>query len=131
MWTKYSYVIVDDINPNRDVDILDPSNANLNFVEIINNTLDTAFNSSDGFNIKLKVHEGTYTIEDTYNELYIDPGSPIFNENNSENLRCLLDQNNNINYVGIIPYLIAEIKRLRQSMIAAGLYQNLSVENNG
>ena len=130
MWTKYSYVVVDNMNPNRDVDILDPSNANKNFVKIINNTLDTAFNSSNGFNIKLKVHEGTYTAEETYNELYIDPESPIFVKNNRENLSCLLDQNNNINYVGIIPYLIAEIKRLRQAMIDAGIYQDLTPLND-
>jgi hypothetical protein len=130
MWTKYSYVVVDNINPNRDVDILDPSNANKNFVKIINNTLNTAFNSSNGFNIKLKVHEGTYTAEETYNELYIDPESSIFIKNNRENLSCLLDQNNNINYVGIIPYLIAEIKRLRQAMIDAGIYQDLTPLND-
>ena len=57
--------------------------------------------------------------------------NPINHHNkNRENLSCLLDQNNNINYVGIIPYLIAEIKRLRQSMVDAGIYQDLTPLND-
>ena len=62
----------------------------------------------------------------TNNELYIDPLSPIFNVSSNENLNCVKDGNNNINYIAIIPYLIAEIQKLRITMKNAGIYQDLS-----
>ena len=128
-WTKYSYVVVDDMNPNMDLDVLDDaSNEKNKWVVNLNQTLDKAFNSSNGFTIKVKVHNGEQGAEESTNELYIDPQSAIFNSNaaHSTNLACLLDKNANINYVGIIPYLIAEIKRIRKALNEAGIYCDLS-----
>jgi len=127
-WTKYSYVVVDDMNPNMDLDVLDASNEKNKWVVNLNQTLDKAFNSSNGFAIKVKVRNGEYGAEESNNELYIDPQSKIFNSEavHSTNLACLLDKNANINYVGIIPYLIAEIKRIRKALNEAGIYYDLS-----
>lgn len=131
MWTNKSYVVVDDMNPNMDLDVLDVSNEKNKWVANLNQTLDNAFNSSNGFTIKVKIHNGEYGAEESTNELYIDPQSEIFNSDaaqntKSTNLACLLDKNANINYVGIIPYLIAEIKRIRKALNNAGIYYDLS-----
>ena len=127
-WTKYSYVVVDNMNPNMDLDVLDVNNEKNKWVANLNQTLDKAFNSSNGFAIKVKVRNGEYGAEESNNELYIDPQSKIFNSEavQSTNLACLLDKNANINYVGIIPYLIAEIKRIRKALNEAGIYYDLS-----
>ena len=58
--------------------------------------------------------------------LYIDPASPIFNVSSNENLNCLKDKNNNINYTAIISYLVVEVQRLRAAMKSTGVYQDLS-----
>ena len=130
-WTKKSYVVVDDMNPNMDLDILDPSNADGAFVATCLQTIDEAFNMKDGFTLKLKISDSNIQASESHNELYIDPESPIFINDDRNVLRCLLDQNNNINYQAIIPYLIAEIKILKQMItnITNG-HQNVNLNNN-
>lgn len=130
-WTKKSYVVVDDMNPNMDLDILDPNNADGAFVATCLQTIDEAFNMDDGFTLKLKIADSDIQASESHNELYIDPESPIFINDDRNVLRCLLDQNNNINYQAIIPYLIAEIKILKQMItnITNG-QQNINLNNN-
>lgn len=131
IWTKKSYVVVDDMNPNTDLDILDPSNANGAFVATCLQTIDEAFNMKDGFTLKLKIGDSDIQAAESHNELYIDPESPIFINDDRNVLRCLLDQNNNINYQAIIPYLIAEIKILKQMIInITNGHQNVNLNNN-
>ncbi len=125
MWTKKSYVVIDDMSEN-DRSIQDNKNKDNTFVALLNRTLEKAFDSETGFDIKLKITNGDFTTYTTNNELYIDPESPIFNVESNENLNCLKDRNNNINYIAIIPYLIAEIQRLKAAMKNFGIYQDLS-----
>lgn len=123
MWTKQSYVIVN-TNDNKDINILNPPVNNV-FVNNCLHTLDKAFDTSEGFIIKLKIEDSSIHQEECYNELYIAPESPIFNVNSTDNLRYLLDGNNNINYTAIIPYLIAEVIKLKQLLKDASIYQDL------
>lgn len=111
MWTNKSYVVVDNMSKNDQN--VQSNNKNNTFVALLNSTLDKAFDIENGFNIKLKITNGDFTTYISNNELYIDPDSPIFNVESNENLNCLKDGNNNINYIAIIPYLIAEIQQLK------------------
>lgn len=130
LWIKKSYVVVDDMNPGMDMDILNSSNYGRQIIEDCLKTIDKAFDISDGFTIKLKVHDG-YTADAMHNnELYIDPTSPIFTVKDKYNLSCLLDSNNNINYTAIIAYLITEVKLLKQSLKNAIINQNQSSSDN-
>lgn len=113
LWLKKSYVI-EDTNPDMDLQIFDPSTQEDTYVHQSILTLDKAFNSSDGFVVKTKIYEGNQLDRVSYNELYIDTQSPIFTNDSNQNLQCLLDASININYIGIIPYLVAEIQRLHK-----------------
>lgn len=131
LWTKKSYVVVDDMS-NMDLDIFNSSNSDKTTVSRCLKTIDKAFNIDDGFTIKLKIKDGFSVDNMSNNSLYIDPLSPIFVKEKQLNLRCLLDSNDpsnnekNINYTAIIAYLIAEVKILKQSLKDAGIYQDLT-----
>lgn len=125
LWTKKSYVVIDGMSKN-DKNIDDPSSQENTLIKTINRTIEKAFDPETGFAIKLKITNGAFTEFASNNELYIDPESPIFNVNSNENLNCLKDGSNNINYTAIISYLVAEVQRLRTAMKSAGIYQDLS-----
>jgi hypothetical protein len=75
------------------------------------------FNTYNDVIIKLKDNDA-YTTSDgvnhkkIFNQLYIDANSNIFNEGNNMNVNYLKDENNNVNYIGFIPYLIAQVQKL-------------------
>lgn len=125
LWTKKSYVVIDGMSKN-DKNIDDPSSQENNLIKTVNRTIEKAFDPETGFAVKLKIKNGDFTEFASNNELYIDPESPIFNVNSNENLNCLKDGSNNINYTAIISYLVAEVQKLRTAMKSAGIYQDLS-----
>ena len=125
MWTKKSYVVIDDMSEN-DINIDDPSSQENTLIKTVNRTIEKAFDPETGFVVKLKISNGDFTEFVSNNELYIDPASPIFNVSSNENLNCLKDENNNINYTAIISYLVAEVQRLKAAMKSTGVYQDLS-----
>lgn len=125
MWTKKSYVVIDDMSEN-DINIDDPSSQENTLIKTVNRTIEKAFDPETGFAVKLKIKNGNFTEFASNNELYIDPNSPIFDVDSNENLNCLKDENNNINYTAIISYLVAEVQRLKAAMKSTGVYQDLS-----
>ena len=125
LWTKRSYVVIDDMSKN-DINIDDPSSQENTLIKTVNRTIEKAFDQKTGFAIKLKISNGDFTEFVANNELYIDPNSPIFDVDSNENLNCLKDGNNNINYTAIISYLVVEVQRLRAAMKSTGIYQDLS-----
>jgi len=73
-------------------------------------TLDRMFDSS--MDMVIKVRESV----DNHNSIYIDPNSPIFNNNISRTcLQQLIDSSGNIDYVQMIPYIIAELQRMKKT----------------
>lgn len=125
LWTKKSYVVIDGMSKN-DKNIDDPSSQENTLIKTVNRTIEKAFDPETGFAVKLKINNGDFTEFVSNNELYIDPESPIFNVDSNENLNCLKDGNNNINYTAIISYLVVEVQRLRAAMKSTGIYQDLS-----
>ncbi len=125
LWTRKSYVVIDDMSKN-DKNIDDPSSQENTLIKTVNRTIEKAFDPETGFAVKLKINNGDFTEFASNNELYIDPQSPIFNVNSNENLNCLKDGSNNINYTAIISYLVVEVQRLRAAMKSTGIYQDLS-----
>ena len=125
MWTKKSYVVVDDMSEN-DINIDDPSSQENILIKTASRTIEKAFDPETGFAVKLKISNGDFTEFASNNELYIDPESPIFNVDSNENLNCLKDGSNNINYTAIISYLVVEVQRLRAALKNSGIYQDLS-----
>ena len=125
LWTKKSYVVIDGMSKN-DKNIDDPSSQENTLIKTVNRTIEKAFDPETGFAVKLKIKNGVFTEFASNNELYIDPESPIFNVNSNENLNCLKDGSNNINYTAIISYLVVEVQRLRAAMKSTGIYQDLS-----
>lgn len=51
-----------------------------------------------------------------YNKLYIDTESPIFSQNATDFLGYLKNSNNEINYIGLIPHIIAYLQNITSSI---------------
>lgn len=51
-----------------------------------------------------------------YNRLYIDAESPIFSQNATEFLGYLKNSNNEINYIGLVPHIIAYLQNITSSI---------------
>lgn len=51
-----------------------------------------------------------------YNRLYIDAESPIFSQNATEFLGYLKNNNNEINYIGLVPHIIAYLQNITSSI---------------
>ena len=51
-----------------------------------------------------------------YNKLYIDAESPIFSQNAADFLGYLKNSNNEINYIGLIPHIIAYLQNITSSI---------------
>lgn len=51
-----------------------------------------------------------------YNKLYIDAESPIFSQNATNFLGYLKNSNNEINYIGLIPHIIAYLQNITSSI---------------
>lgn len=120
MWTKKSYVVVDMTENDKNID--DPTSQENILIKTANRTIEKAFDPETGFAVKLKITNGNFTEFTSNNELYIDPNSPIFNNESNENLICLKDENNNINYTAIISYLVVEVQRLKAILKNSGIY---------
>ena len=54
--------------------------------------------------------------ETIYNRLYIDAESPIFSQNATEFLGYLKNNNNEINYIGLVPHIIAYLQNITSSI---------------
>lgn len=54
--------------------------------------------------------------EAIYNRLYIDAESPIFSQNAAEFLGYLKNSNNEINYIGLVPHIIAYLQNITSSI---------------
>ena len=54
--------------------------------------------------------------EAIYNRLYIDAESPIFSQNADEFLGYLKNSNNEINYIGLVPHIIAYLQNITSSI---------------
>lgn len=54
--------------------------------------------------------------EAIYNRLYIDTESPIFSQNATEFLGYLKNNNNEINYIGLVPHIIAYLQNIISSI---------------
>ena len=119
MWTKKSYVVVDMTENDKNID--DPTSQENILIKTANRTIEKAFDPETGFAVKLKITNGNVTEFASNNELYIDPNSPIFNNESNENLICLKDENNNINYTAIISYLVVEVQRLKAILKNSGI----------
>lgn len=123
LWSKKSYVIVD--TNETDMNINSSAYDNNIYVQDCIETVRKAFD--EDIKLKLKVYKNQYNEQTTLNEVYIDPESPIFNNTTNKNLKHLLDDNNNVNYVGLIPYIIAEIRILKQLILNASIdYDDLT-----
>lgn len=101
------YIIISDTSINDPIISSDNdykySERAYNAVETMKRALDS---SSD---LIVKVKNNTSEV----NHLYIDPASPIFtNDNPSKSLSFLLDEDSNINYRELIPYLVAKIQTM-------------------
>ena len=120
--SKSSYVIYD----HGDSDALiydDEAERNNNYVVDCEDFMETF---TDNVNIKLKIYSDSISgsgDQYTNNELYIAPDSSIF-INSGYNLKYLIDSSDNINYVGLIPYIIAELKRLNRRINENNLIMN-------
>lgn len=119
MWTKKSYVVVDMTENDKNID--DPTSQENILIKTANRTIEKAFDPETGFAVKLKITNGNFTEFTSNNELYIDPESPIFNNETNENLICLKDGNDNINYTAIISYLVVEVQRLKALLKNSGI----------
>lgn len=83
-------------------------------------TVQNMFNNFDSMSVKLKQDGDFMTLNGVvhnkvYNQLYIDPESPIFEYAKSEgayNVNYLKNADGNINYVGMVPYLVAQVQKL-------------------
>lgn len=51
-----------------------------------------------------------------YNRLYIDAESPIFSQNATDFLGYLKNNNNEINYIGLVPHIIAYLQNITSSI---------------
>lgn len=51
-----------------------------------------------------------------YNKLYIDAESPIFSQNATDFLGYLKNSNNEINYIGLIPHIIAYLQNITNTL---------------
>lgn len=51
-----------------------------------------------------------------YNKLYIDAESPIFSQNAADFLGYLKNSNNEINYIGLVPHIIAYLQNITSSI---------------
>lgn len=51
-----------------------------------------------------------------YNRLYIDAESPIFSQNAADFLGYLKNSNNEINYIGLIPHIIAYLQNITNTL---------------
>lgn len=54
--------------------------------------------------------------EAIYNKLYIDAESPIFSQNATDFLGYLKNNNNEINYIGLVPHIIAYLQNITSSI---------------
>ena len=111
---KLSYIITED-DISTYLSINDPSNYN-QYASVVTciKAIDNAFNidQKTGIVVKLRKREDPYIGEQSFNELYIAPDSCIFTKSTNENLKCLLDASNNVNYVALIPYIVNKVQRL-------------------
>ena len=51
-----------------------------------------------------------------YNKLYLDPDSKIFSQNNEDFLGSMKNSNNEINYIGLLPHIIAYFQNFERSI---------------
>ena len=91
--------------------------------EIVNNLPNGTLNIFSGNNLKIKKQsELEYSTSNSlrhnaiYNKLYIDAESPIFSQNAPEFLGYLKNSNNEINYIGLIPHIIAYLQNITSSI---------------
>lgn len=91
--------------------------------EIVNNLPNGTLNIFSGNNLKIKKQsELEYSTSNSlrhnaiYNKLYIDAESPIFSQNATEFLGYLKNSNNEINYIGLIPHIIAYLQNITSSI---------------
>ena len=107
------YIIIEDTSSN-DPKIIDDNNyqynaRSYNAVE----TMNRAFDSSNDLIVRVKQNSTEI------NHLYLDSASPIFtNDDPAKSLRFMLDENNNINYRELIPYLVAKIQVMSAEIAA-------------
>lgn len=115
------YIIINDTSTNDPIISSDNdykySERAYNAVETMKRALDS---SSD---LIVKVKNNTSEV----NHLYIDPASPIFtNDNPSKSLSFLLDEDSNINYRELIPYLVVKIQTM--SVEIEALKEKLNID---
>lgn len=91
--------------------------------EIINNLPNGTLNIFSGNNLKIKKQsELEYSTSNSlrhnaiYNKLYIDAESPIFSQNATDFLGYLKNSNNEINYIGLIPHIIAYLQNITSTL---------------
>lgn len=91
--------------------------------EIVNNLPNGTLNIFSGNNLKIKKQsELEYSTSNSlrhnaiYNKLYIDAESPIFSQNATNFLGYLKNSNNEINYIGLIPHIIAYLQNITSSI---------------
>lgn len=112
----YHDVSINDLSIFGDITNSDVSNAQ--------NILDLMFGSTDNLHISI-VKDSDYSIDNAfyhnkiYNQSYIDPRSLIFTKEHTEDsINYLVKRDGNmsypthINYVGFIPYMIAQLQKL-------------------
>jgi len=112
MHADKSYVNINDISTCDKCIFVDPTSKGDDWTVRANATKDAMFDSSTKMVIKVREQS-----QDIYNSLYIDPASPIFNDTSvgiqaGKCLKYLLDSSNNINYLELIPYIIAQLQEL-------------------
>lgn len=91
--------------------------------EIVNNLPNGTLNIFSGNNLKIKKQsELEYSTSNSlrhnaiYNKLYIDAESPIFSQNATDFLGYLKNSNNEINYIGLIPHIIAYLQNITSTL---------------
>ena len=111
-YNSKNFIIEQDTNVGDDT-VLTNSPINPYF-----QVLDLVFNSSSNLIVKAKL-DNNYSIENEiyhqkiYNQFYISNKSKIFEKaaDDATNINYLLD-NNGINYIGLVPMLVAQIQRM-------------------
>ena len=91
--------------------------------EVTDHLPKATLNIFSGDNLKVKKQSGyewstsnSLRHDAIYNKLYIDAESPIFSQNATNFLGYLKNSNNEINYIGLVPHIIAYLQNITSSI---------------
>lgn len=116
VYAKKQYIYEADTT-SSDLNVL--GNLTMGDISTANQMLDLIFNSSNNLTVNIK-SDSDYSIDNTvyhnkvYNQMYISSRSAIFqrSDGDARNINHLITKDGGINYIAMIPMLVAEIQRM-------------------